>query len=100
VLALGAMTFTKRLHAGITSGEITQTLRIWKNLHAKVGGRYPFAAGGEIEVTRIREIELADVTPDMARRQGFAGLVDLLKIAKHGSGQRVFLIDFEYRADA
>ncbi|MEJ0066776.1 MAG: ASCH domain-containing protein [Caulobacteraceae bacterium] len=92
------MTFTKRLHAGIITGEITQTLRIWKNPRAKVGRRYPFAAGGEVEVTRIREIELSDVTPDMARRQGFAGLVDLLKIARHGAGQRVFLIDFEYRA--
>jgi hypothetical protein len=91
------LVFTKRLHAGIVAGEITQTLRIWKNLRAKVGGRYPFE-GGEIEVTRIREIELSDVTPDMARRQGFAGLVDLLKVAKHGAGQRVFLIDFEYSA--
>jgi hypothetical protein len=91
------MTFTKRLHAGIVAGEITQTLRIWKHLRAKIGARYPFAAGGEIEVTRIREIELSDVTPDMARRQGFAGVVDLLKVAKHGAGQRVFLIDFEYR---
>jgi hypothetical protein len=94
------MTFTKRLHPGIVAGEITQTLRIWKHLRAKVGGRYPFALGGEIEVTRIREIELADVTPDMARRQGFAGVVDLLKMARHGAGQRVFLIDFEHRADA
>jgi hypothetical protein len=94
------MTFTKRLHAGIIAGEITQTLRIWKTLRAKVGGRYPFAGGGEIEVTRIREIELSDVTPDMARRQGFAGLVDLLKVARHGSGQRVFLVDFEYHAEA
>jgi hypothetical protein len=93
------MTFTKRLHPGIIAGEITQTLRIWKTPHAKLGGRYPFA-GGEIEVTRIREIELSDVTPQMARRQGFEGLVDLLKIAKHGAGERVFLIDFEYRAGA
>ncbi|HEY1752955.1 MAG TPA: ASCH domain-containing protein [Caulobacteraceae bacterium] len=94
------MTFTKRLHPGIIAGEITQTLRIWKSLRAKVGGRYPFLAGGEIEVTRIREVELTDITPEMARRQGFAGLVDLLKVAKHGSGQRVFLIDFEYHAAA
>ncbi|HLY80568.1 MAG TPA: ASCH domain-containing protein [Caulobacteraceae bacterium] len=93
------MTFTKRLHPGILAGEITQTLRIWKHQRAKVGGRYPFE-GGEIEVTRIREIELSDVTADMARRQGFAGLVDLLKVAKHGAGQRVFLIDFEFRAAA
>ena len=85
------MTFTKRLHPGIIAGEITQTLRIWKTPHAKLGGRYPFAGG---------EIELSDVTPQMARRQGFEGLVDLLKIAKHGAGERVFLIDFEYRAGA
>jgi hypothetical protein len=92
------MTFTKRLHPGIVAGEITQTLRIWKHLRARVGARYPFDGGGQIEVTRIQEIDLSDVTPDMARRQGFAGLVDLLKIARHGAGERVFLIDFEYRA--
>jgi hypothetical protein len=41
-------------------------------------------------------MSLADVTPALARRSGFAGLVDLLKIAKHGSGRRVFLVDFRY----
>jgi hypothetical protein len=93
------MTFTKRLHPGIVAGEITQTLRIWKSLRAKVGGRYPLGEGA-IEVTRIQEIEIGDITADMARRQGFAGLVDLLKVARHGSGERVFLIDFEYRGAA
>ena len=93
------MGFTKRLHAGIMAGEITETLRIWQRPHVKVGGRYRLEAGA-IEVTGLREIELANVTPDLARRSGFAGLVDLLKVAKHGAGQRVFLIDFEYRADA
>ena len=44
----------------------------------------------------MREIEVSDITADMARRQGFAGLVDLLKIARHGSGERIFLIEFEY----
>ena len=51
-------------------------------------------------MTRIRQIEIADITPDLARRSGFDGLVDLLKVAKHGSGERVFLIDFEYREGA
>jgi hypothetical protein len=90
------MTFTKRLHAGIMAGEITCSVRIWQRLQVKVGGRYAFAGGGEIEVTRIRQIELADITPELARRSGFAGVVDLLKVAKHGSGQNVYLIDFEY----
>ena len=90
------MTFTKRLHEGIMAGQITETVRIWKRLHVKVGGRYPLGSGA-VEVTRIREIEIADITPDLARRSGFDGLVDLLKVAKHGSGERVFLIDFEYQ---
>jgi hypothetical protein len=94
------MGFTKRLHAGIIAGEITQTVRIWQRPHVKVGGRYAFPAGGEVEVTRIREIGIADITPELARRSGFDGLVDLLKIAKHGPGERVFLIDFEYHEAA
>jgi hypothetical protein len=28
--------------------------------------------------------------------EGFAGVVDLLKTAKHGPGRRVFLIQFRY----
>jgi hypothetical protein len=93
------MGFTKHLHAGIMAGEITQTLRIWQRAHVKVGGRYQLGPGS-VEVTQMREIELSDLTPDMARRMGFAGVVDLLKIAKHGPGERVFLIDFEYHAEA
>ena len=63
----------------------------------KVGGRYPLGAG-VIEVTGLREISLAHITPDLARRSGFAGVVDLLKVAKHGAGERVYLVEFEYRA--
>ena len=48
-------------------------------------------------VTALREITLADVTPDLARRSGFTGVVDLLKVAKHGPGDRVYLVEFEYR---
>ena len=92
------MQFTKRLRAPIIAGEVTCSIRIWRRPHVKVGGRYGFPAGGQIEVTGLREIELSDLTPEMARRQSFAGLVDLLKIAKHGPGERVFLVEFEYHA--
>jgi hypothetical protein len=93
------MTFTKRLHAGIIAGQITETVRIWRSPHVKVGGRYRLGPGA-VEVTRMREIDLTDITPELARRSGFEGMVDLLKIAKHGAGERVFLIDFEYHAEA
>jgi hypothetical protein len=90
------MMFTKRLHAGIQRGEITCSVRIWSRPHVKVGGRYALGAG-EIEVESIRRIELRDVTPALARRSGFAGVVDLLKVAKHGAGENVYLIEFHYR---
>jgi hypothetical protein len=61
----------------------------------KVGGRYALPPG-EIVVTKIFEVSLADVTPELARRSGFVGVVDLLKVAKHGPGRRVFVIEFRY----
>ena len=90
------MTFTRRLHEGIQRGEITCSIRIWKRLHVKVGGRYKLGAG-EIEVTSIRRIELSDITPELARASGFLGVVDLVKTAKHGEGEIVYLLDFRYR---
>lgn len=91
------MVFTKRLRPGIKSGEITCSVRIWKRPHVKVGGRYKLEEG-EVEVTSLRQIDLRDVTPALARRSGFAGVVDLLKVAKHGSGENVYLVDFVYHA--
>ena len=91
------MTFTKRLRERVISGEITCSVRIWQKPRVKVAGRYALGAGA-IEVTAIREIELGDISGDLARRSGFAGVVDLLKIAKHGRGERVYLVEFEYRA--
>ncbi len=89
------MVFTKRLRDPIMRGEITCSVRIWQKPHVKVGGRYPLAPG-QIEVTGLREIGLEGVTPELARRSGFEGMVDLLKTAKHGPGERVFLVDFRY----
>ncbi|HEY3889735.1 MAG TPA: hypothetical protein VGL73_14245 [Caulobacteraceae bacterium] len=89
------MGFTKRLRDPIRRGEVTCSVRIWQRPHVKVGGRYALEPGA-IEVTGLREISLADVTPALARRSGFAGVVDLLKTAKHGPGERVFLVEFHY----
>lgn len=90
------MKFTKRLHDSIARGDVTCTIRIWHNPRVKTGGRYGLGAGF-VEVQSIREIALADITPALARRSGFQGVVDLLKVAKHGHGERVYLIEFEYR---
>ncbi len=92
------MMFTRRLRDRVMSGEITCSVRIWRRPHVKVGGRYRVGPGA-IEVTAIREISLQDVTPSLARRSGFEGVVDLLKVAKHGPGEIVYLVDFTYRTD-
>jgi hypothetical protein len=90
------LSFTKRLREPIMRGEITCTVRIWRGPRVKVGGRYALGPGF-VEVKSMRRISLSDITPMLARRSGFAGVVDLLKIAKHGPGEIVYLIEFVYR---
>ena len=89
------MMFTKRLRPGIREGSITCTVRIWKNNHVKIGGAYRMD-DGFVVVDSIRTITLEAVTGALARRCGFLGVVDLLKTAKHGSGSKVYLIEFHY----
>ena len=89
------MQFVSALRERIRSGEITCSVRLWQRPHVKVGGRYSLPPG-HIVVTSLLEMALADVTPALARRSGFTGLVELLKIARHGPGRRVFLIEFRY----
>ena len=89
------MQFVKTLRDRIRSGEVTSSVRLWQRPHVKVGGRYSMPPG-HIVVTSLLEMPLVDVTPALARRSGFTGLVELLKIARHGQGRRVFLIEFRY----
>jgi len=103
--------FTKRLREGVRRGEITCTVRIWARPHVKVGHRYRMEEGevevdsiesryrmeeGEVEVDSIESIGLPDITPELARASGFLGVLDLLKVAKHGPGDKIYLIHFHY----
>ena len=63
--------------------------------HVKAGNRYRMEEG-EIEVDEVLPISLSDITPDLARASGFKGVVDLLKVAKHGKGESVYLVRFHY----
>ena len=89
------MMFAKRLCEGVREARITCSVRIWTKPHVRVGGIYPME-GGHIVVESILPISLADITGELARRSGFKGVVDLLKVAKHGSGRNVYLIEFHY----
>jgi hypothetical protein len=89
------MMFAKPLRERVRSGEITRSVRIWQTPRVRVGGRYPLL-DGHIEVTRLQEIDLSDVTAALAQESGFPTLEALLQVARHGRGERVFLVDFVF----
>jgi hypothetical protein len=89
------MVFTKRLRDRVRSGEITASVRIWQSPRVIVGNRYRMEEG-EIEIDSIEPIGLPDITHQLAVASGFLGVLDLLKVAKHGKGDRIFLVRFRY----
>lgn len=91
------MVFTKHLREGIRRGRIRCSIRIWKSLHVKVGGRYPMEEG-HIVVDLVDTIARVDITDDLARESGFKSADDLIQTASHGSGNNVYLIRFHYLA--
>jgi hypothetical protein len=89
------MVFTKRLREGVRSGRITSSIRVWKTPRVKVGGQYQMDEGF-IVVDSIEEISFRDITQNLAVESGFSSVDDLLQVAKHGTGERVFLVQFHY----
>jgi hypothetical protein len=89
------MMFTKRLREGIRRGRIRCTIRVWIRPRVTVGGRYPMD-DGHVVVDSIEAIEMRDITHDLARESGFDSVEDLLQVARHGSGDNVYLIRFHY----
>ena len=61
----------------------------------KTGGRYRMDQG-HIVVDSIKEIEIDEVTDNLARESGFASVKDLLATARHGRGDHVYLVRFHY----
>ena len=89
------MVFAKRLRESIRRGRIRCSIRIWTRPHVRVGGRYRMDES-HIVVDSIAPIAVTDVTYDLARESGFESVDDLLRIARHGSGDHVYLIRFHY----
>lgn len=89
------MQFSRHLREGIRRGRIRCSVRIWTRPHVKPGGRYRMD-DGHIVVDGIQSIRLEDITYDLARESGFDSVEDLLGVAKHGSGENVYLIRFHY----
>ena len=89
------MVFTRRLRAGIRRGRIRCSIRVWTRPHVKVGNHYQMD-DGHIVVDSIVPIVLKDITHDLARESGFENVEELLRIARHGRGENVYLIRFHY----
>jgi hypothetical protein len=89
------MQFTKRLREGVRRGRIRCSVRIWMHPRVKVGGRYRMD-DGHIVVDSIAAMDADDVTHDLARESGFDSVDALLRIARHGKGDNMYLIRFHY----
>src|SRR5689334_23352269 len=82
----------------IVRGEITETVRVWLRPRAKVGGCYALGPGC-IEVTSITEVAPERITDALSRRLGFKTADEMMKIARHGAGDRIYLVRFVYRKE-
>jgi hypothetical protein len=85
--------FTADTWPGIADGSITVTFRAWKRAQAKIGGRYRIA-GMLIEATDVRQVALADITDDDARRAGAANRGALLSRLR--GADPVWRVDFVF----
>jgi hypothetical protein len=84
---------------GVMRGKITESVRVWLRPKVREGGRYAMGAG-HIEVTAITEIAPERINDALARRTGFADAASLMKIARHGPGDRIYLVRFVYHKGA
>lgn len=98
--------FTKRFHEGLVRGEITLTFRRWERPHVKVGGRYRCHPIGVLEVDRVGEVRVAEITEDDARRAGFASREELLAFMRSAPGAgplrattRVYRVELHHGGD-
>ena len=89
------MVFAKQLREGIRRGRIRSSIRIWERPRVKAGGRYRMDEG-HIVVESIAPITVTDITDDLARKSGFASVDELLRVARHGKGDNVYLVRFHY----
>lgn len=90
------MLFKKEFKEAIRTGRITRTYRAWKRPQAKLGNRYNLAPDGVIEVHRIAQVLLRDITDTNARKAGFPNKEKLISYLKHPVDEPVYQVDFTY----
>jgi hypothetical protein len=76
------MEFSRELRSDVLAGDITLTVRLWKQPRVKPGGRYRVGPG-EIEVDAIELVPFAAVTASDVRRAGEPDRETLRQRAAH-----------------
>lgn len=89
------MQFAKPLRERIRRGLIRCSIRVWQTPRVKAGGKYRME-DGHVVVDSIEEITEGDLTDRLARESGFANVTELMAVARHGVGDRLFLVRFHY----
>jgi phosphodiesterase/alkaline phosphatase D-like protein len=89
--------FSPELRDGVASGDITVSIRLWRRLQVKVGGRYA-TADVVIEIDSIELLPFSAVTAADVRRSGERDREALRKRAAHagpiGGDTLVYRIEF------
>jgi hypothetical protein len=92
--------FKKRFLDAIRSGRKTQTIRLWRHRKMRAGQRSYIPGAGYIRIDAVEEVQLADLTDDDARPDGFPSAVELraeiaaLYPKELAAGHRAFRIVF------
>ena len=89
--------FKKKFLPAIRAGEKTQTIRLWKHCRMRAGQRSYIPGIGYIRIHTVDPIELAQLTDDDARPDGFATADDLRQELDQLYGDRVAAGERTYR---
>ena len=76
------MEFSRELRNDVLAGDITLSVRLWKRVRVKPGGRYRVGLG-EIEVDAIELVPFASITGKDVRRAGELDRETLRRRAAH-----------------
>ena len=91
------MQFSRELRAGVASGDITVSFRLWKRPQVKVGNRYA-VEGAQIEIDSIELLPFSSISRADVRRSGEPDRESLRNRAAHAGpiddDTLVYRIDF------
>jgi hypothetical protein len=76
------MEFSRELRAGVMSGDITVSFRLWRRPRVKEGGRYPVGPA-QIEVDSVELVPFAAITDADVRQSGEKDRESLRRRAAH-----------------